>query len=129
SRVLAASIHREDALCRWIVDDRVRIGSCLYRGHSLQRVQIKNGDGVRAPVAGEPASRIGRYRDSMHTLRVGNVANDFAAVGIEHHNVSPMRDVDATSSTVHSHIIPTIVATNGEGLRYAVASIGRFGNV
>src|SRR5689334_20207830 len=68
----------------------------------------------------ETSSRIGCESNSMHTLCVRDVADDFAAIGVEHNDVRPMRDVDATSGAVYTDVVPTFIATDLNRLRYTI---------
>src|SRR5579863_10552882 len=57
--VLAATVECKDALAGGVVNDGVRIGVGLRGADGFQSLEIKNGDGVGAAVAGEAAAEIG----------------------------------------------------------------------
>src|SRR5262249_8504750 len=119
-RILAASVHREDSLCRRVVDNCVGIGSSLDGRFSLEGFEIENGDRIRATVARESPAGIGCDGYAMNALRIWNIADDLAAIGVEHHNMGTMRDIDAPSGTIDGHVVPTFVAPDGNSLCHAI---------
>ena len=63
-----------------------RIGVISGRLHfcdGCELVEIKDGHRSAAPVADEAAMEVGRQRDSVHTLGLGNRSDDLALVDID----------------------------------------------
>ena len=109
--ILAASIERENALGRRIVEDRVGILADLhFFANGLKRLKVENGNGAFAAVAGESASEVGRERDAMHALGIGDIADGFAGINVEHNYVRASRDIEPAGIRVGAEIIPATFA-------------------
>src|SRR6267142_1783507 len=124
--VFAAAVEGEDALGDGVVKNGVGIAVGLdVATDGLQRFQVKDGDIVRAAIAGEAAAEVGSDGDAVDALGVGNVADNGVGVRIENHSVSAPRDVNATSVTVHIDVIPTTIAAHGNSFDDVIAGAGR----
>src|SRR5580704_6366907 len=112
--VFAAAVEGEDAFGYGIVGDRVGIGVGLYRANGFHRLEIEDGRGVGAAAADETASEVGGYRDAVDAGRVRDVAFNRVSVRVHDHDVSAVRDVDAAGVAVHRHVVPAVVAGDGD---------------
>src|SRR5260370_10816977 len=125
--VFDAPIEGEDALGDGFIEDGIGIRVCLNGADRLQRLEIENSDAVSATVTGEAAAQVGSDSDAMHTLGIGDIANDRVGVSVEDDDMSAARDVDAAGTTVYVDVIPTSVAADWDGLNDIVALDGRRG--
>ena len=64
----------------------------------------------------------------MHSLGVGNVADNGIVVSIEHNDVAAVRHVDVATLAVKGHVIPSFFASDGNRLYYVVLSRLRLGS-
>src|ERR1700740_2838024 len=123
--ILAAAIEGEDALADGVIKDGVGIAVGLNGANGLESFEVEDRDSIGAAVAGEAAAAVGSVGDAVSALCVGDVADDGVAVCIENHRVSAAGDVDAASVAIHVDVVPTALATHGDGLADVIAGAGR----
>src|SRR6267378_3560157 len=113
--VIAAAVEGEDTLGARVVDDGIRIRAGLHGANGFQSLQIKNGGGVGATIAGEAAAKIGSDGDAVHALCIRNAADFGVSVRIKYNHLRGVRDIDAAGVGVHRNIIPAAFAADGDG--------------
>ncbi len=84
----AATIECKDALGSRVIENRVGIlSSRADAADGLQGFQIEDRNRVRAAVTHKAASQVGSERNSVHPLRVRNVADDLVGIRIQNDDV------------------------------------------
>ena len=102
---MAASVHHDDAICVFVVDDGVRILSHLDVGLGRERLQIENCYGSGAAVGTESESFVGNERHAMCAVG-GNLSSLFATVGIDHVDGTVVSDKEAIAAGIVGDVIP-----------------------
>src|SRR5262245_7856178 len=101
----------EYALRAVIVVDAIRAFAHVDLLNQLERRRVKHRHFALATIAGE--AMLGRRGDAaMNTGRIGDRANNFAAVGIDNFDLIGMRDIEATRRAVDVDVIPSARASN-----------------
>src|SRR5208337_4058766 len=119
--VVAPAVQREDALAHVVVNDGIGILSCVHRAQHFQRFQVKNGDRVRAAVAGEPFAEVGRDRYAVDSLGVRNFADGSKRIRVQHDDFGTVRNVNTAGGAIHGDVVPEPVAGYGNAFDDAVA--------
>src|SRR5438067_5272530 len=70
---VAVPIEGEDALGGRVIDNSVRTGIGFGFANNLERLIVEDGRRRGAAVAGESATELGRERDAVDAVRIGNV--------------------------------------------------------
>src|SRR5262249_43693709 len=118
----SSSVHGENALRRRVIEDGVRIRPRLCGPDGFERCEFEDRDVVGATVAGEAAASFGSDGDSVNALRIGDVADDGVAVGVEDNDMRAMRNIDAAGGAINRHVVPAFIAADGNRLDDAICS-------
>ncbi len=76
---------------------------------TVQGFQLEDGDVVGAAVADKAAIEFAGDGDTVHALGVRDIADHFAGVEIQNHDVGAVRDVQAAAGGVRGQVIPEAV--------------------
>src|SRR5580704_6659262 len=118
----AAAVECKNALGSRVIENRVGIlPTRADRADGFQGFQVENRNRVRAAVAHETASQVGSQRDSVHALRIRNIANNRVGIRIQNDDVRGMRYIHASGVAIDDAIIPPSVSADGNGLHHLIA--------
>src|SRR6185436_6942733 len=107
---MTTAVESENAFGRGIVQNGVGIvANIFYLAYKRQCFQIKNADGAFTAVAGESAIEFGSERDAVNARGVGNIADRFAGIAVNHHDVRPSRNEQPARIGIEGEIIPSAV--------------------
>src|SRR5262249_13982673 len=117
-------IECKNTLRAIVVDDSVRVAARFGFAGYFQCIQIKyNHLAVRAS-ADKALPYIGRQRNPVDTVGVGNLADNRSVVDVNHHNSISSRDVKSASRAIHGQVVPSPWAAQLI-LGYLVEALGR----
>src|ERR1035437_7738490 len=104
--IAAVGIYGEHALRKWVVCNRVRFLSSLYLSNYLERLKVKDRDGAGMAVRCKAAAKIRSKRNAVDSIGIGDFANDFLCVHVNHDHFGAARDEKPSSRGVELQVIP-----------------------